>query len=217
MPTKRATSFFLQIASFLVVTATIANAQITVIPTPGRVPRSSPLTRSLPSRGWAAAPCIRAESRSAELPSPESMVQPLKASTAPCSAFLAQLFLWQTTDNSTPTAFKLLCRQALLHLALTSKAPAALPQSLISSHFFSGATSLGSFATAATSTSAFSFIGFSSASSPITSVQIQVTGAIGTPEPLIDNFTVAVPEPSTWILMLGSGTLLLALQRYRRL
>ena len=69
---------------------------------------------------------------------------------------------------------------------------------------FSGGTSLGTFPTTATSPNSFSFIGFSSPAAPITSVRIQVTGAIGTPEPLIDNFTF-VPEPSAAMLLLALG------------
>jgi hypothetical protein len=81
---------------------------------------------------------------------------------------------------------------------------------------FSGATNLGAFSTVATSGSAYSFIGFTSLTNPITSVQIQVTGAIGVPSPVIDNVTYsAVPEPLTWISTLAGGALLLAWQRRR--
>jgi hypothetical protein len=81
---------------------------------------------------------------------------------------------------------------------------------------FSGATNLGAFSTVATSGSAYSFIGFTSLTDPITSVQIQVTGAVGVPAPVIDNVTFsAVPEPASWISMLAGGALLLAWQRRR--
>jgi len=83
---------------------------------------------------------------------------------------------------------------------------------------FSGATNLGTFPTAATSNSAYSFIGFSSLTDPITAVQIQVTGAIGAPEPVIDNvtFSTAVPEPATWLSILSGGAFLVAWQSFRR-
>ena len=44
----------------------------------------------------------------------------------------------------------------------------------------------------------YTFVGFDSLSSPITSIAVQITNIIGNPEPVIDNFTV-VPEPSTWL------------------
>jgi hypothetical protein len=79
---------------------------------------------------------------------------------------------------------------------------------------FSGATNLGTFLTTATSNSAYSFIGFSSLSDPITAVQIQVTGAIGAPQPVIDNvtFSSSVPEPSTWFSIMAGCVILLAWQ-----
>lgn len=77
---------------------------------------------------------------------------------------------------------------------------------------FSGATNLGTFPTVAASNSSYSFIGFSSLTDPITAVQVQVTGALGVPEPVIDNvtFATAVPEPSTWLILLSGGAILLA-------
>jgi hypothetical protein len=80
---------------------------------------------------------------------------------------------------------------------------------------FSGAANLGTFVTTATSNSAYSFIGFSSLTDPITAVQIQVTGAIGVPEPVIDNvtFSSSVPEPSTWISIIVGSVILLAWRR----
>jgi hypothetical protein len=81
---------------------------------------------------------------------------------------------------------------------------------------FSGATSLGSFPTTATSPNAFSFIGFSSLSAPITSVRIQIASAIGTPEPLIDNFTF-VPEPSLAMLLLTASGVVVIIQGHRRI
>ena len=45
---------------------------------------------------------------------------------------------------------------------------------------------------------AYTFFGYDSATSPITSVALQIANGIGSPVPVIDNFTV-VPEPSTWL------------------
>lgn len=57
----------------------------------------------------------------------------------------------------------------------------------------------------------YSFFGYDSLSNPITSVQVQITNAIGNPEPVLDNFTV-VPEPSSIALLslgaFGAGFLL---------
>ncbi len=43
----------------------------------------------------------------------------------------------------------------------------------------------------------YTFVGFDSPTA-ITSIAVQITNAIGNPEPVLDNFTV-VPEPSTWL------------------
>ena len=71
---------------------------------------------------------------------------------------------------------------------------------------FNGATSLGSFAAVSSVGSSLNFVGFTS-QTPITAVQVQVTGAIGVPEPILDNVTtgvnaVAIPEPHTGILLM---------------
>ena len=81
---------------------------------------------------------------------------------------------------------------------------------------FSGATNLGSFFSSVANGSTFSFIGFTSLSQPITAVQIQVSSAIGAPDVVVDNVTIAVPEPSTWIGLLSGGAVLFGLQRSRR-
>jgi hypothetical protein len=47
-------------------------------------------------------------------------------------------------------------------------------------------------------TGMYTFFGFDSTTSSITSIELQITNAIGNPEPVIDNFTV-VPEPGTWL------------------
>jgi hypothetical protein len=82
---------------------------------------------------------------------------------------------------------------------------------------YSGANVLGvPEAKLAESGTAYSFIGFSSLTDPITSVRIQVTGAIGSPEPIVDNVTFsAVPEPATWVVCVGA-TMLTALTHLRR-
>lgn len=217
MPTKRATSFFLQIASFLVVTATIANAQITVIPTRAAYTAVEPANTVVTFEGLGSGTMYPsgitlsgvtfAGINGATAESVDGSVFGVPGTTV----------LVANNGQFNTDSFQIALPAGTFAFGTDFKGAGSFAAEPYLFTLFSGATSLGSFATAATSTSAFSFIGFSSASSPITSVQIQVTGAIGTPEPLIDNFTVAVPEPSTWILMLGSGTLLLALQRYRRL
>ncbi len=64
---------------------------------------------------------------------------------------------------------------------------------------------------------AYTFFGYDSASSPITSVAVQIANGIGNPEPILDNFTV-VPEPSTWALVLvGAGLIGYGMQRRRRI
>ncbi len=63
----------------------------------------------------------------------------------------------------------------------------------------------------------YTFFGYDSGSSPITSVAVQIANGIGNPEPVIDNFTVAVPEPSTWAMLLaGAGLLGFQVLRRRR-
>ena len=64
---------------------------------------------------------------------------------------------------------------------------------------------------------AYTFFGYDSVSSPITSVTVQIANGIGSPSPILDNFTVAVPEPSTWaMLAAGAGLLGFRLLRRRR-
>ncbi len=71
---------------------------------------------------------------------------------------------------------------------------------------FSGVTNLGSFLAPSVTGNALSFVGFTSASTPITAVQIQATGAIGSPTAVLDNVTfAAVPEPATTTLFLAAG------------
>lgn len=49
----------------------------------------------------------------------------------------------------------------------------------------------------------YTFIGYDSDTLPITSVQVQITSAIGNSSPVLDNFTV-VPEPTTtWLTLAG--------------
>ncbi len=60
---------------------------------------------------------------------------------------------------------------------------------------------------------AYTFIGYDSLSSPITSVALQIANGVGSPEPTIDNFTV-VPEPGTDALIgVGAVALLVAMRR----
>ena len=82
---------------------------------------------------------------------------------------------------------------------------------------FSGASPLFTAPSLPSSTSGYTFFGFDSLSSPITSIALQITGPIGAGEPTIDNFTVvAVPEPAT-ISLLGAGGLMLLVAARRRL
>jgi hypothetical protein len=62
--------------------------------------------------------------------------------------------------------------------------------------------------------SGYTFVGFDSSTSPITSVTLQIANGVGNPQPTIDNFTV-VPEPSTWLTLLSGGAFLLALSGRR--
>ena len=62
---------------------------------------------------------------------------------------------------------------------------------------FSGSSVLGVL-TPVSASGSYTFTGFDSLSSPITSIAVQIANALGNPEPVLDNFTV-VPEPSTWL------------------
>jgi hypothetical protein len=62
---------------------------------------------------------------------------------------------------------------------------------------------------------AYTFVGYDSLTSPITSVAIQISNGIGSFTPTIDNFTVAVPEPGTTALMAVGAIGLLAIARRR--
>ncbi len=78
---------------------------------------------------------------------------------------------------------------------------------------YSGATVLDTIASPSVN-NAYTFIGYDSLSSPITSVAMQISNGVGNPEPTIDNFTV-VPEPGTSALI-GAGTIALLLASRRR-
>jgi hypothetical protein len=62
---------------------------------------------------------------------------------------------------------------------------------------YSGSTVIGTL-TPVSAYGSYTFTGFDSLSSPITSIAVQIANALGNPEPVLDNFTV-VPEPSTWL------------------
>ena len=62
---------------------------------------------------------------------------------------------------------------------------------------FSGATTLATLVSPSVYGS-YTFFGFDSLTSPITSIAVQIPGPFGVPDPILDNFTV-VPEPSTWL------------------
>jgi hypothetical protein len=80
---------------------------------------------------------------------------------------------------------------------------------------YSGATVLDTI-TSPSVNNAYTFIGYDSLTSPITSVAVQIANAVGNPEPTIDNFTV-VPEPRTpFLICPGIVVLLLAARRRTR-
>lgn len=78
---------------------------------------------------------------------------------------------------------------------------------------YSGATLLDTIASPSVN-NGYTFVGYDSVTSPITSVAIQIANGVGNPQPTIDNFTV-VPEPSSWLCILSGSAMLLALQRRR--
>jgi hypothetical protein len=79
---------------------------------------------------------------------------------------------------------------------------------------FSGSTVLGT-ATPVSTYGSYTFFGFDSLTSPITSVAVQIFNGIGSPEPIIDNFTL-VPEPATWSAGIGAAAaMLVAGRRFR--
>jgi len=77
---------------------------------------------------------------------------------------------------------------------------------------FSGSTVLATINSPSVN-NAYTFIGFDSLTSPITSVAFQIQNAIGNPQPVLDNFTV-VPEASgVWSAALIAVTLLFMARR----
>jgi hypothetical protein len=79
---------------------------------------------------------------------------------------------------------------------------------------YSGSTVLGT-ATPVSAYGSYTFFGFDSLTSPITSVTVQIFNGIGAPEPVLDNFTI-VPEPATWSAgIAAAASLLLAGRRVR--
>jgi hypothetical protein len=62
---------------------------------------------------------------------------------------------------------------------------------------FNGVTPIGTVLASPSINGTYTFVGFDSPTA-ITSIAVQITNAIGNPEPVLDNFTV-VPEPSTWL------------------
>jgi hypothetical protein len=77
---------------------------------------------------------------------------------------------------------------------------------------YSGATLLDTITSPSVSGS-YTFIGFDSLTSPITSIAVQISNGIGSGQPVLDNFTL-VPEPSTWVAgALVFGTLLITQRR----
>jgi hypothetical protein len=80
---------------------------------------------------------------------------------------------------------------------------------------YSGSTVLDTIASPSVS-GMYTFIGFDSLTSPITSISVQITNAIGNPNPVLDNFTI-VPEPATWTAgLVAAAVMLLAGYRNRR-
>jgi hypothetical protein len=60
---------------------------------------------------------------------------------------------------------------------------------------------------------AYTFFGFDSLTTPITSIAVQIANGLGAPEPVLDNFTL-VPESSTWFAGgLALGMLLVSQRR----
>jgi hypothetical protein len=78
---------------------------------------------------------------------------------------------------------------------------------------FSGSTVLNTIVSPSVN-NAYTFIGYDSLTSPITSITVQITGPIGSGEPVLDNFTV-VPEPSTWFGALAAAAAVLVIGRRR--
>jgi hypothetical protein len=72
---------------------------------------------------------------------------------------------------------------------------------------FSGSTVLDAIGSSSVS-GMYTFIGFDSLTSPITSIAVQITGGIGASNPVLDNFTI-VPEPATWSVGIGAAVVLL--------
>ncbi len=70
-----------------------------------------------------------------------------------------------------------------------------------SSKIYSSGTTLLSTQFSTSVSGGYTFFGFDWLSSPITSLAVQISNALGNPQPVLDNFTV-VPEPATWAMML---------------
>ena len=80
---------------------------------------------------------------------------------------------------------------------------------------FSGSTVLGAVSSPSAS-GTYTFVGFDSLTSPITSIAVQITGGVGASNPVLDNFTI-VPEPATWSAGIGAAVVLLIAGRsFRR-
>jgi hypothetical protein len=92
--------------------------------------------------------------------------------------------------------------------------PSALVAEPYTFTIFSGSTVLDVIGSSSAS-GMYTFIGFDSLTSAITSIEVQITGGIGASNPVLDNFTI-VPEPATWSAGIGAATLLLlAGRRFR--
>jgi len=76
---------------------------------------------------------------------------------------------------------------------------------------YSGSTVLTTRASSSVS-GAYTFFGYDSATSPITSVAVQIGNGVGSPTPVLDNFTI-VPEPTTCALLAAAAGLLVARRR----